>query len=297
MQQWVEKFLASLRDERRMSSRTLASYRRDLGKVSRYCAGRHIDDWTQLTAHQVRAAVAHYHRDGQQARTLQRMLSALRGFYRFLIRERVTTRNPTLGIRAPTPGRPLPKTLDIEQTARLVEFDPADPLAARDRALLELTYSSGLRLAEVVGLNLLDIDAGDRTVRVSGKGGKTRIVPIGRHAMTALRAWLAQRPAVAAVDETALFVGNRGRRLTPRAVQLRMQQRAVKQGFDFAVHPHMLRHSFASHLLQSSGDLRAVQELLGHSNITTTQVYTHLDFQHLAKVYDQSHPRAKKRRP
>lgn len=293
---WTERFLAYLADERRLAAQTIAGYRRDLEKVVQYCSAQGIADWPQLNTHHLRALVAHFHRRGQDSRTLQRMLSALRTFFRFLIRERRTDHNPALGIRAPKAPRRLPKTLDVEQAGRLAEFDTADPLTSRDRALIELVYSSGLRLAEAVGLNLHDLNLADATVRVTGKGGKSRIVPVGRHAVGAVRAWLPQRSRLAATGETALFVGNRGRRLTPRAVQLRLSQRARQQGFDFPVHPHMLRHSFASHLLQSSGDLRAVQELLGHSNITTTQIYTHLDFQHLAKVYDHSHPRARKRR-
>ncbi len=296
LSQWTERFLANLADERRLASLTIASYRRDLAKVMQYCAAHHIDAWAQLNAHHVRAAVAYFHRRGQDGRTLQRMLSALRTFFRYLIREQCAVHNPALGIHAPKTPRRLPKTLDVEQAGRLAEFNAADPLASRDRALIELVYSSGLRLAEAVGLNLHDLNLGDTTVRVNGKGGKIRIVPVGRHAVTAVRAWLSVRDSLAVAGETALFVGNRGRRLTPRAVQLRLRQRARLQGFDFPVHPHMLRHSFASHLLQSSGNLRAVQELLGHSNITTTQIYTHLDFQHLAKIYDQSHPRARKKR-
>jgi len=296
LSQWTERFFTYLADERRLAALTIASYRRDLDKVIAHCAAHHIDAWPQLDAHHVRALVANLHRRGQDSRTLQRMLSALRTFFRYLIREQCAGHNPALGIRAPKAPRRLPKTLDVEQAGRLAEFNGDDPLTCRDRALIELVYSSGLRLAEAVGLNLHDVNLSDATLRVTGKGGKSRIVPVGRHAVTAVRAWLPQRNALIAAGETALFVSNRGRRLTPRAVQLRLRQRASLQGFDFPIHPHMLRHSFASHLLQSSGNLRAVQELLGHSNITTTQIYTHLDFQHLAKVYDQSHPRARKKR-
>lgn len=296
LQYWVDKFLSHLAAERRVSPHTVAAYRRDLGKAVHYCAERRIRDWRGLDTHGARTLVAHFHRRGHDSRTLQRMLSALRTFYHYLMREGAAKHNPLHGVRAPKAARRLPKTLDIEQAARLVEFDPADPLAARDRAMFELIYSSGLRLAELIGLDLADMDAQNATVRVTGKGGKTRIVPVGRYATAALQTWLEQRRLLCAAGEAALFVGNHGRRLTPRSVQLRLQQRAVVQGFGFAIHPHMLRHSFASHLLQSSGDLRAVQELLGHSNIATTQVYTHLDFQHLARVYDQSHPRAKKKR-
>ncbi len=296
LRQSIEGFLAYLADERRLTPLTIAGYRRDLEKVRQYCAAHDIESWSQLNTHHVRAVVAYFHRRGQDSRTLQRMLSALRTFFRYLIREQYTAHNPALGIRAPKSPRRLPKTLDVEQAGRLAEFDAADPLTSRDRALIELTYSSGLRLSEAVGLDIHDLNLSDATVRVTGKGGKSRIVPVGRHAITAMRAWLALRNGLAPASETALFVGNRGRRLTPRAVQLRLRQRARLQGFDFPVHPHMLRHSFATHLLQSSGNLRAVQELLGHSNIATTQIYTHLDFQHLAKVYDQSHPRARKKR-
>ncbi len=292
----LDRYLAHLADERRTSPLTRTNYRRDLERVMGRCAALGVLRWADVTSHHLRTVVACLHRDGLNGRSLARLLSALRGLYRYLIREGMVSRNPAAGLRAPKTARALPKTLDIEQAERLVAFDAADPLELRDRALFELMYSSGLRLAEAVGADVSDLALREATVRVHGKGGKHRIVPVGRFAAAALRAWLAARADLAGADETALFVGNRGRRLSPRAVQRRLQRLALRRGFTFGIHPHMLRHSFASHVLQSSGDLRAVQELLGHSNISTTQIYTHLDFQHLAKVYDASHPRAKRRR-
>ncbi|MCZ6803726.1 MAG: tyrosine recombinase XerC, partial [Proteobacteria bacterium] len=196
------------------------------------------------------------------------------------------------GIIAPKSARKLPKLLDVDQTIQLVEIEQDDVLALRDRAMLELIYSSGLRLAELISLNMTDIDFSDRILTVTGKGKKTRSVPVGKHAIKAIKNWLKKRPLMVNDTEQAIFISNRGKRISPRSVQVRLKQWAIKQGLPNHVHPHMLRHSFASHLLESSGDLRAVQELLGHADISTTQVYTHLDFQHLAEVYDKTHPRA-----
>jgi integrase/recombinase XerC len=240
--------------------------------------------------------VAHFHRQGLGGKSLSRWLSALRSFFEFSLRNGWIKNNPADAIQAPKSPKKLPKTLDVDQAAQFVSVVGDSALAARDRALLELIYSSGLRLAEAVGLNILDVDLQDALVSVTGKGNKTRILPIGSQAITALKAWLPQRTLLLKPDELALFITQRGTRITHRAVQLRMQQLSLKQGMDTPVHPHMLRHSFASHMLESSSDLRAVQELLGHANISTTQVYTHLDFQHLAKVYDSAHPRAQKKK-
>jgi integrase/recombinase XerC len=292
---WIARFLETLRVERRLSPHTLAGYRRDLAKLEEFCAAEDIRRWEQLTAHRIRALVAAQHRRGLHGRSLQRLLSALRGFFAWLISHHELAHNPAIGVRAPKSPRPLPKTLDVDQTGRLLDFEASDALALRDRAILELFYSSGLRLAELVSLHIADLDLHDGTVRVTGKGSKTRVVPVGRHARDALAAWLAERRAVHGPDETALFVGHSGRRVSPRTVQMRVKAWARRQGLDINLHPHMLRHSFASHLLESSGDLRAVQELLGHSDISTTQIYTHLDFQHLAQVYDAAHPRARRR--
>jgi integrase/recombinase XerC len=222
-------------------------------------------------------------------------LSAVRTFLSFLVETGVLPSNAAVHVQAPKPPRRLPSTLDADQVASLLAVSEEDPLALRDRAILELFYSSGLRLAELVGLSLGDVDVADRTVRVLGKGSKARIVPVGRHALAALRDWLQVRPQLAPHGELALFVSRRGQRVSPRTVQTRVNEWAKRRGAPTGVHPHMLRHSFATHMLESSGDLRAVQEMLGHASLSTTQVYTHLDFQHLANVYDQAHPRARKR--
>jgi len=293
--QRVEQFLHHLNIERRLSPHTLSNYRRDLEQAFRYFSSQNIANWKDVTAHRLRALVASRHHAGIGGRTLQRLLSALRSFYRYLLREGVVETNPAVGIRAPKAPRRLPRTLDVDQTARLLDWDSTDPLAIRDRAVMELMYSSGLRLSELLHLELSDLDLKDASVRVTGKGRKTRVVPVGRHARDALGKWLRIRDSLATA-ETALFVSRRGGRLSPRTVQQRLQQWGSKRGLPGRLHPHMLRHSCASHVLESSSDLRAVQELLGHADIATTQIYTHLDFQHLAKVYDNTHPRAKKRK-
>jgi integrase/recombinase XerC len=223
------------------------------------------------------------------------MLSAWRGFFNYLARDHGFARNPVLGIRAPKAAKRLPSALSPDEAARLMAIDETKTLAVRDKAILELFYSSGLRLSELTGLELDAVNPRDATVRVIGKGAKVRIVPVGSHALAAIKAWLGQRQTMVRPDETALFVGKEGRRLGPRAVQARLKHWTLKLGLSSKVHPHVLRHSFASHILQSSGDLRAVQEMLGHASISTTQVYTYLDFQHLAKAYDAAHPRAKRR--
>ncbi|GAB6042083.1 tyrosine recombinase XerC [Endothiovibrio diazotrophicus] len=292
----VEAYLEALRVERHYSPHTLSNYRRDLMRLVAWCDEQSIDDWPALDGHRVRAFAAAEHRKGLGGRSIQRRLSALRGLFRHLQKQGVVEANPAHDIVAPKSPRRLPKALDAERVAGLLAMPDDDPLALRDRAIFELIYSSGLRLAELVAIDLGDLDLADAVVQVTGKGSKSRRVPVGRYAVAAVRGWLAVRPALAAAEERALFVSRRGGRLSPRSVQVRLEQWARRQGLDSHVHPHMLRHSFASHLLESSGDLRAVQELLGHADISTTQVYTHLDFQHLAKVYDAAHPRARKRR-
>jgi integrase/recombinase XerC len=267
-----------------------------------------LADWAALDSQHVRSFAAHSHAGGLSPKSIQRRLSAVRSFYEFLLREapseaargqrgrgaRVAA-NPALEVRAPKAARRLPQTLDADQMARLLEIPAGGGLTARDRALMELLYSSGLRLAELVALDVGDIDLKDRTVRVLGKGRKSRIVPVGRLALASLRAWLKERASLAAADELALFVGRGGRRLGPRAIQARVDYWAKRQGLGVHVHPHLFRHSFASHLLESGGELRGVQELLGHADISTTQIYTHLDFQHLARIYDAAHPRARRK--
>jgi integrase/recombinase XerC len=298
LQKWVDRFLDHLRHERRLSPHTVTNYRRDLQRVTAWCSQQGITAWGQLQQHQLRRFVAARHRHGISGKSLQRELSALRGLYRYLLREGESENSPAQGLRAPKTGRRLPVALDADQLDSLLQEggDDSDPLELRDLAVMELFYSSGLRLAELVALDLGAIDLeGDADLEVTGKGNRGRHVPVGRKARQAIERWLAVRGSLAAPDETALFVSRRGRRIHPRTLQQRLQRWAVQHGASRGLHPHMLRHSFASHLLESSGDLRAVQELLGHSDISTTQIYTHLDFQHLAQVYDAAHPRAKKR--
>ena len=309
--QWRElrdQYLRYLAQVRRYSPRTIESYGADLDKFAGFCAQRGLTPQTLQQA-DIRAFSAHLHRSRKTStprrnsgdsgmisgRTIARTLSAVRQLLHFLQREGIVRHNAGIGVRAPKSPRKLPKALDADTARVFVEIAGDDFLQLRDRAIVELFYSSGLRLAELLSLNLDSIDTGQALVRVTGKGNKTREVPVGSHALAALARYLPQRSTVAAVGETALFVSQRGTRLAARSVQSRIAQLAITQGVEQRVHPHMLRHSFASHLLESSGDLRAVQELLGHANLSTTQIYTHLDFQHLAKVYDQAHPRARKR--
>ncbi len=293
---WLERYFSHLQHERRLSPHTLSNYRRDLTRLTEYCDTAGIGEWDKVDPQAVRTYVAWRHRKGASGRSLQRELSALRGLFNFLLREGVLRNNPGVDIPAPKSEKKLPNALDVDQTTHLVEIEGDGPLVRRDRALMELIYSSGLRLSEAVGLDTDSIDRHDATVRVLGKGSKARVVPVGREALKALAAWLKVRGQLAPLGEKALFVSKQGRRISPRSVQQRMRDWGIKQGIEARVHPHMLRHSFASHILESSGDLRAVQELLGHADIATTQIYTHLDFQHLAKVYDSAHPRARKRR-
>jgi integrase/recombinase XerC len=290
----VARFLDYLRNQRRFSEHTIAGYRLDLTRLSDFCESQGIVSWLALDPRQVRAFVALMHRRGAAGRSIQRCLSAARTFYRYLLREGAVTCNPLAGIPAPRAKKTLPKTLTAEQAGHLVAIAGDEPLVLRDRALLELLYSSGLRVGEVVALDLGHIDLKAGLVRVTGKGAKTRVLPVGRYARQALGRWLAVRGQLARGDEMALFTARDGGRLGARAVQLRVRRWARQQGLEVSVHPHMLRHSFASHLLESSGDLRAVQELLGHADISTTQIYTHLDFQHVARVYDKAHPRARR---
>jgi integrase/recombinase XerC len=321
----IQRFLDYLHSERRASPLTLIHYARDLARLNTYCKRSAIDDWQSLEPQAVRVYVSLLHREGLSGKSIQRALSATRSFYRFLLREGRVRRNPAVGIPAPRTARRLPKVLSTDEAVRLVALTGEEPHTRRDHAMLELFYSSGLRLSELATLNLADLDLREATVSVTGKGRKTRIVPVGRHAAEALGRWLKVRATLVPASETAVFVTCRdariqgraggasgprvtcrdariqgraytGTRLGVRSIAQRVQHWARRQGLGQPVHPHMLRHSFASHLLESSGDLRAVQELLGHAHIATTQIYTHLDFQHLAKVYDQAHPRARRAR-
>ncbi|HET7810676.1 MAG TPA: tyrosine recombinase XerC [Steroidobacteraceae bacterium] len=291
----IDAYLKHLSRERRLSPHTSSNYARDIGALADFLDSSQVTEWKRVDSQHVRVFAARSHAGGLNPRSVQRRLSAVRGFFGFLVRERIVASNPAVDIRAPKAAKRLPGTLDVDQIAQLLDIPGDDPLAVRDRAIMELFYSSGLRLAELVGLSLTDVDLADRTVRVLGKGAKTRIVPVGRKACDAIRGWLRERAALAAVDETALFVGRNGERLKARAIQLRIAQWARRKGLPTSVYPHLFRHSFATHLLESSKDLRGVQELLGHADISTTQVYTHLDFAHLARTYDASHPRAKRK--
>lgn len=293
---WLEAYLARLGSVRRLSAHTIAGYRRDLAVLLDFCAGRDLKAWEEVAVSHIRAFVAEQHRCGLSGRSLQRRLSTIRGFFRFLMEEGYpVVVNPAQAVRAPRSPRRLPATLDTDQLAQLLDQSPENTLDVRDHAMLELFYSSGLRLAELVSLRLEDLDLADASIRVTGKGNKTRLVPVGRKALAALTHWLKCRVGLAQSDEPAVFVSRFGGAMTARAVQQRLARWGLCHGAEGHLHPHLLRHSFASHLLESSGDLRAVQELLGHADLSTTQVYTHLDFQHLAKVYDATHPRAKKR--
>ena len=285
-------YLGHLANERRLSAHTVRNYARDIAALIELSAGAPLRG---LRVQEVRRFVAQLHGRGLDGRTLARMLSAWRGFFKYLSRDHRFSHNPCLGLRAPKAVKRLPHAFSPDEAARLMEVTGDGVLAQRDRAILELLYSSGLRLSELTGLAPEDVNYDDATVRVTGKGAKTRIVPVGRHAIAALKTWLAARAQIRGVQREALFVSRGGTRLSQRAVQERLKQRAMQQGLGRRAHPHALRHSFASHVLQSSGDLRAVQDMLGHASISTTQVYTRLDFQHLAKVYDAAHPRAKKK--
>ncbi len=293
--EWIDRFIRHLQYERRLSPQTCLHYRRDLEALADHCERANVSRWTEVDSEHLRAFSGACYRRGLGARSIGRRLSAARTFFRFLVREKKVGTNPAIGIRAPRADRRLPGNLDVDRTAKLLDIRGKGPIVARDRAMLELFYSSGLRLSELTGLDLDALDLADATVRVLGKGDKERILPVGRHAVEALRAWLSVRVELAAPGETAVFVSTRGLRLSPRSVQARVKHWARKQGLDVRVYPHLLRHSFATHLLESSHDLRGVQELLGHANISTTQVYTHLDFQHLAQIYDRTHPRARVR--
>lgn len=291
----VTAFLKHLESERRLSPHTVSNYQRDLKEASRVLGQQ---DWAQVTVHDIRSLVATLHRQGKGGKTIARLLSTLRTFYRYLMREGIAKDNPVVDVRAPKSGKRLPKALDADQVSQLLDAgtDKGDPLSLRDQAIMELFYACGLRLAELLSLNLDSIDMSAAQLLVTGKGNKTRQLPMGKPAVTALKRWLKARTLfVKDTSEKAVFLSKNGKRLSPSSVQQRLKRQALERGLDDHLHPHKLRHSFATHLLESSGDLRAVQELLGHADLATTQVYTHLDFQHLAQVYDGAHPRAQRR--
>ena len=295
MKKQLNQFLKYLHSERRLSERTQSAYQRDLTHAITFFESEGLADLSKVTEHHVRALIARRHRQGLGGKSLQRMLSSIRSFFKWLLREGKTQQNPAVSVRAPKSPRHLPGTLDADTISQLLDIKDSSPLAIRDKAIMELFYSSGLRLSELAGLNWDQLDLGSGLVTVTGKGNRTRVVPVGRKAIEALSEWRKSRAALTSFNEQSVFVSQRGQPISTRAIQARVRYWAIRQGIPQNVHPHLLRHSFASHVLESSGDLRAVQELLGHADISTTQVYTHLDFQHLAKVYDKAHPRAKKK--
>ena len=291
----IQRFLAHLQDERRVSKHTIAAYQRDLEKVRGYLIENGFKAWDTVTPDAIRAWVAKSFRGGLSGASIQRHLAAVRALYRWFQREGLVRNNPADGVRPPKSKKKLPKVLDVDEIARLLDLPGDEPIIVRDRAMMELFYSSGLRLSELANLCWVDLSLDSGLVRVTGKGNKAREVPVGRKAKQALQQWRQLWSGRANDDVEEVFVSQRGGALSVRSIQARITHWSKQQGIWKRVHPHMLRHSFASHLLESSGELRAVQELLGHADISTTQIYTHLDFQHLAKVYDQAHPRAKKK--
>lgn len=295
----ADEFLAYLKFEKRLAAGTIDNTQRDLADLARFAAAdndpRRGLAVEKLTSNDIRRFLASVHSKGMTPRAISRLLSGWRGYFHFALKKGTGQLNPCDGVRAPKAEKRLPRTLSPEEAIRLVTFADDSIAGVRDRAVFELLYSCGLRIAELVGLNLDSIDYANREIRVLGKGSKTRIVPVGVPAIQAVELWLARRPSPKDPGETALFLGAQGKRISAGVLQARIKMWAVKQGIDVNVHPHMLRHSFASHVLQSSGNLRAVQEMMGHASIASTQIYTHLDFQHLAKVYDSAHPRAKKK--
>lgn len=289
----LQAFIQYLQVEKRASEHTVKNYHRDLQRLQHFCNEQQIDHWNGIQSSDIRQHIANRHRKGINSKSLQRELSAVRSFYNYLLKKKLHDHNPAKQIQAPKQARKLPKTLDVDQVNGMLEAPANSNLEIRDLAMFELFYSSGLRLSELASVNIDDINLKERLLRVRfGKGGKQRDLPIGSKAIKAINTWLTHRPETA---EPALFTSKRGTRLSQRSIQLRLDLWCKKNDMNEHVHPHMLRHSFASHLLESSQDIRAIQELLGHSNVTTTQIYTHLDFQHLAEIYDKTHPRARKK--
>jgi len=290
-----DSFLHHLETEKRFSENTVLSYRKDLESLEKYCLDKKITAWRNLKTHHIRSYAAKIFSRGLGPRSIQRRLSGIRSFMNYLLREGLIKTNPANGVKTPKAPKRLPNVLDVDQINQLLNITETNPISLRDKAILELLYSSGLRLSELVNVNPIDLNLKDKSLMVMGKGGKTRLLPIGKKAMEAISQWLVVRSQLAKIDEEALFVSTKGDRLGQRAIQARITHWGKKNGIQQGVYPHLLRHSFATHLLEASGDLRAVQELLGHKDISTTQIYTHLDFQHLAETYDKAHPRSGKK--
>lgn len=291
----LQSFFQYLKTEKRYSSHTLDNYQRDIKYFTEFCHGQLISDWPLIDSQHIRNFVSQMHRKGLSGKSIQRQLSSLRSLFRFLLKQHKVKQNPVAGVSAPKSVRKLPDVVTPDVLDHLMDIDLSSPLAVRDKAIMELLYGCGLRLSELVGLDLSSIQWPDQTLIVFGKGRKQRRLPFGEKAVEALRHWFQLREQFADETEQAVFVSNRGQRISPSNIQQRLKKWAREKGIDQRIYPHLMRHSFASHILESSHDLRAVQELLGHANLTTTQIYTHLDFQHLAKVYDAAHPRAKKK--
>ena len=288
-------FFRYLETERRYSKNTIRSYQRDLEHFSVHLQDKKLSRWAELKPHHIRTYASQIFIEGLGAKSIQRRLSAIRSFMNYLLREGMIKNNPAEGVKTPKAPKKLPGVLDIQQISQLLDIQETDPVSLRDKAIMELIYSSGLRLSEIVRLNPIDLNLSDKSLTVIGKGDKTRMLPIGNEAIKSLRSWLSCRNELANPEEEALFVGSRGNRLSRRSIQSRIKHWARKNGIQQDVYPHLLRHSFATHMLEASGDLRAVQELLGHKDISTTQVYTHLDFENLSKTYDKAHPRSGKK--
>jgi integrase/recombinase XerC len=295
IQPLIDQYLNSQLHERQLSANTVNAYARDLTVLESWRKDKNFDEWQQFSPADIRDIAATAFRRGQSPSSIQRLLSSIRNFFKYLIREGLLENNPAQDISAPKKSRRLPRVLDIDEISHLLNIPGDDALAKRDRAILELFYSSGLRLSELTGLNLHDLDLAEGSARVIGKGNKQREVPVGKKARQALSEWLKVRGELLKGDTSAIFISKLGKRLSVRSIQSRIDHWSKQLGLHQHVHPHMLRHSFASHMLESSGDLRAVQELLGHADISTTQIYTHLNFDHLARVYDEAHPRARKK--
>lgn len=294
--QEIDQFLSYLAQEKRLSNHTVINYRRDLSRFLTFCQEFELTDWNSIKASNIRQFVAYLHRQELASKSIQRYLSAVRSFYRYMLREGLVESNPAQSVQAPKAEKRLPATLDVDQMTALLEHTSSDSfISSRDRAMMEVFYSSGLRLAELASLDIRDIDFGDLLVYVTGKGSKSRVVPVGKQAINAINAWLEMREQQGFFEQQALFLSKQGKRLGVRSIQQRLKFWGKQHGVSDKVHPHRLRHAFASHMLEASGDLRAVQELLGHADLSTTQIYTHVDFQHLANVYDSAHPRAKKK--
>ena len=293
----IKQYLEHLATEKNYSPHTIKSYQRQLQHTLKGCLESATNGWQSMDIHHFRSLIATWHRDGLSPRSIHQRLSAIRGLYNYLIREKQAESNPLAGLRAPKMGRKLPRDIEIDELFKLLDGMPKESvLEIRDHAMLELLYSSGLRLAELADLDLLSIDFSDQSLQVIGKGNKSRRAPVGKKALDAIKSWLKERASIADLEETALFVSQQGTRLSHRSIQQRLKLWGKRMGLSTPVHTHKLRHSFATHMLEASGDLRAVQEMLGHANLSTTQIYTHLDFQHLANIYDNAHPRARSKK-